>query len=163
MLAPVVSHMPLSKFAFCDWVLATTLELEKARTGRVAKSEPLRQLADALSKAASPVCQGEPTAFVEAGYFEPLERLFTSVNSQRANSIEQIQDFVQEATLNMRSLEVDSASKNSIPNLISFCVALHEELIRALESESGVSSMNPEHQTTWQRLASARHRVRAFL
>lgn len=138
MLAPIAPDMPLSKFAFCDLVLATTLELEKARTGRAARSEPLRQLADALSKAASPICAGEPTAFVEAGYFEPLERLFTSVNSQHPASIKQIQDFVQEASLNMRSIEVDKASQDSIPNLISFCVALHEELIRALESENNV-------------------------
>lgn len=138
MLASSLPNGPLSKFAFCDLVLTSTLELEKARTGRLAKSEPLRQLADALSQAASPVSGGVPTSFVEASYFEPLERLFTTVNSQQPSSIKQIQDFVHDATLNMRNLQIDSPSNDRIPGLISFCVALHEELVRGLDAEHGV-------------------------
>jgi hypothetical protein len=138
MLAYALPSSPLSKFAFCDLVLASTLELEKVRAGRPAKSEPLRHLADALSRAASPMSEGVPTAFVEATYFEPLERLFTTFRSRQPNSIKQIQDFVQEASQNMRDHGKEGASKEAVLDLISFCVALHEELVRGLESENGV-------------------------
>jgi hypothetical protein len=140
MLASAPSNGPLSKFAFCDLVLASTLELEKVRTGRPAKSEPLQHLADALSRAASPVSEGAPTAFVEAGYFVPLERLFTTFKNEQPKSIRQIQDFVQDATKDMRSLDTSGTSNTAIPKLINFCVALHEELVRGLNAENTVVS-----------------------
>lgn len=138
MLASLSTSGSLSKFAFCDLVLTSTLELEKARSGRPSEPEPLRQLADALSRAASPVHEGAPTSFVEASYFEPLERLFTTFRHQQPSSIKQIQDFINEATLNMRNLKIGDASNDGIPELISFCVALHEELVRGLGAENGI-------------------------
>jgi hypothetical protein len=132
------SNAPLSKFAICDLVLASTLELEKARTGRPAKSEPLRELAEALSRAARPMADDNSTAFVEAGYFTPLEGLFTAMNSAQPRSIKQLQEFVQDATNGMRSQNLEDSSNDSILGLIRFCVALHEELVRGLEAERTV-------------------------
>lgn len=138
MLAVATPNTPLSKFAFCDLVLASTLELEKARTGRPAKAEPLQALAEALSRAASPMANSGSTAFVEAGYFTPLEGLFTTINSAQPSSIKQLQDFVLDATKGMRSQNFENPSKDSILSLIRFCVALHEELVRGLETERTV-------------------------
>lgn len=139
MLMAAQPSTPLSKFAFCELVLDSALELEKARTGGIADPVQLGKLADALTRTAMPFAQdANKISFVEAGYFGPLGRLFTTCRDEQPQSTKQIQDFVEDAAKNMRAPNFSDPSNRSISQLIEFCAALHEELARDLDSENRI-------------------------
>jgi hypothetical protein len=139
MAAQPISRLPLSKFAFCDLVLDTALELEKARLGGQLSSAPIERLAEALSDAVKEDQPAGRPVFLEPAYFDSFERLF---RVQRGNpeSVEQIQAFLREAVDDLRDLEHNTGATEKLGKVSEFCLVLHQELAREIEAEeSGVT------------------------
>jgi hypothetical protein len=125
----------LSRLAFCDLVLDTAMELERARLGHAPSMGPLNRLADTLSRAAKPIDAPMQPAFMEPTFYDPFERLFRSQKSVIPESIEQIQTFVAEAAEQLRAVEAGNASPEAIKRLVDFCVGLHQAVALEVEAE----------------------------
>lgn len=131
----VVADTSLSRLEFCDLVLDTAIELERARQGEASSSAPLERLADALSRASKPIAAPVEPAFVEATFYDPFERMFRAQNLDSPQSIEHIQAFITTAVNELRAVETGDASPETIQKLVDFCITLHQEMAREIEAE----------------------------
>jgi hypothetical protein len=128
----------LSKLAFCDLILDTAVELERARSGAKISVAPLERLAQALDRASNPFEDLARSAFVEPAFYDSFERLFRHQRSAAPQSSEQIRSFLGDAVADLRRVEQGEVAPDSISKMIDFCVRLHQELTREIEAEGGV-------------------------
>jgi hypothetical protein len=133
-----VVERTLSKLAFCDLILDTAVELERARAGSKINRAPLERLARVLAHASRPFDDAAQSAFVEPTFYDSFERLFRVQKSGTPESVEQLQAFLSETVTELRLVEDGAVAPGSLAKMIDFCVGLHQELTRELEAESGV-------------------------
>jgi hypothetical protein len=138
MVNPAVVERTLSKLAFCDLLLDTAVELERARAGSKINRAPLERLARVLARASKPFDDAAQSAFVEPTFYDSFERLFRVQKSEIPESAEQLQAFLSETVAELRLVETGAIAPGSLTKMIDFCVGLHQELTRELEAESGV-------------------------
>lgn len=138
MANPAVVEATLSKLAFCDLILDTAVELERAKSGVKISRAPLERLARVLARASKPFEDASQQAFVEPSFYDSFERLFRLQNSNVPESVEQLQAFLNEAVAELRRAEAGDVPPQSLSKMINFCVGLHRELTREIESEGGV-------------------------
>jgi hypothetical protein len=129
-----IRQTPLSTFAFCDLAMRSAVELEKARENSPFEADPLLKLADALTHTTRTPDRGARYKFVEPGLYEPLERLFQADGSG-ASDVDALEQFMAERVKQLRTVERKKPSAKLAADLVSFCVALHRELIRDMTSE----------------------------
>ncbi len=138
MANPAVVETTLSKLAFCDLLLDTAVELERARGGARISRAPLERLAKVLTHASRPFEDASQQAFVEPTFYDSFERLFRTQRASIPDSVEQLQAFLNDAVAELRRVERGRIAPGSLSKMIDFCVGLHKELTREIEAESGV-------------------------
>jgi hypothetical protein len=133
-------HTPhLSRFAFSDLALRSAIELDRAGNGSEYETAPLRELADALERAAYPDHSGAaPFKFVEPGFYQAFESLYQLQRRTPAHSVDELQEFMGDAIMGLRQVEDSVVEAQIDKKLIAFCIALHRELIRELSAEGNV-------------------------
>jgi hypothetical protein len=138
MANPAVVEATLSKLAFCDLILDSAVELERARSGARINRAPLERLAQVLSHASKPFADDSQAAFVEPTFYDSFERLFRTQKSDLPASVEQLQAFLREAVSELRQVENEKVAPELLSKMIDFCVGLHKELTREIEAEGNV-------------------------
>lgn len=146
-MTDIAGQGPLSTFTFSDLAMLSAVELEKARAKAPYDAAPLKKLADALTQTTRVAAPGAPFKFVDPGLYEPFERLYHARAETRADDIEQLQAFMSDKVRQLRAVQTRKPSAAKLQDLVSFCVALHRELIREMNSEDElvVREWRPSH------------------
>jgi hypothetical protein len=134
----MAAGLSISKFAFCDLALESALQLELAKAGKEWDRVPPKRLSDVLIRAARPSDAESRASFIEAGYYEPFERLL-SRREGTPQSIQDIKSYFGAAAESLKSLDA-APSTDRLKELVDFCVNLHKELARELAREDAIGA-----------------------